>query len=83
MLFFSCSIVVHKKVTKNTVVRDGEEVDTTENVETEIEQDGIVTDAAELRDDLQQLVDQFLSDGTVDGAQIISDEQEVVDESDI
>ncbi|KAJ8022504.1 hypothetical protein HOLleu_37415 [Holothuria leucospilota] len=77
------NIVVHKKVTKNTVVRDGEEVDTTENVETEIEQDGIVTDAAELRDDLQQLVDQFLSDGTVDGAQIISDEQEVVDESDI
>lgn len=75
--------MVHKKVTKNTVVRDGEEVETTENVDTEIEQDGIVTDAADLRDDLQQLVDQFLEDGTVDGAQVISDEREVVDESDI
>lgn len=75
--------MVHKKVTKNTVVRDGEEVETSENVDTEIEQDGIVTDAADLRDDLQQLVDQFLEDGTVDGAQVILDEREVVDESDI
>ncbi|XP_071829455.1 uncharacterized protein [Apostichopus japonicus] len=79
----SHNIVVHKKVTKNTVVRDGEEVETSENVDTEIEQDGIVTDAADLRDDLQQLVDQFLEDGTVDGAQVILDEREVVDESDI
>ncbi|WP_411016829.1 hypothetical protein, partial [Salmonella sp. s51944] len=79
----SHDIVVHKKVTKNTIIRDGKEVETTENVQTDIEQDGVVTDATELREDLQQLVDQFLTDGTIEGAEVILDEEQEVIESDI
>lgn len=45
-------------------MKDGEEVDTTEDIETNIEEDGEeIKDTSELREDLQHIVDTFLKDG--------------------
>lgn len=45
-------------------MNDGKEVETTEDVETNIEEDGEeIKDSSELREDLQHIVDSFLHDG--------------------
>ncbi|XP_071481712.1 uncharacterized protein [Diadema antillarum] len=61
-------ITVHKKVTRKTFMRDGEEIDQQEECETNIEEDGIVKENSELREDLQQIVDGLLSDQSLEGA---------------
>ncbi|XP_077864621.1 uncharacterized protein LOC144350182 isoform X2 [Saccoglossus kowalevskii] len=56
-------VVVHKKVTKKIVIRDGEEVEVEESTDTKIEEDGQeVQDPSELREDLQQMIDSFLTE---------------------
>ena len=68
---------MHKKTSRKTVIRDGEEVDTTEDVETNIEEDGEEVESSELREDLQKMVDQFLQeDGTAAASEEINEEAE-------
>ncbi|XP_033644203.1 titin-like isoform X27 [Asterias rubens] len=56
-------ITVHKKTSRKTTIRDGEEVDVTEDVSTNVEEDGQEIESSELREDLQKMVDQFLTEG--------------------
>ncbi|XP_072165183.1 uncharacterized protein [Diadema setosum] len=77
-------ITVHKKVTRKTFMRDGEEIDQQEECETNIEEDGIVKENSELREDLQQIVDGLLSDqsleGTTgDGTTVVVEREETVE----
>ena len=67
VVLFICSysfrITVHKKTSRKTTIRDGEEVDVTEDVSTNVEEDGQEIESSELREDLQKMVDQFLTEG--------------------
>ncbi|XP_022079193.1 ankyrin-2-like isoform X7 [Acanthaster planci] len=63
-------ITVHKKTSRKTVIRDGEEVDVTEDVETNIQEDGEEVERSELREDLQRMVDQFLSEDAKAAAEV-------------
>ena len=68
-------------------MKDGEEVDQQEEVETNIEEDGIMKENSELREDLQQIVDGLLSDKSLEGAMsggtTVVVTEEVGDESEI
>ena len=70
-------------------MKDGEEVDQQEEVETNIEEDGIVKENSELREDLQQIVDGLLSDKSLEGAMedgttvVVTEETVEGDESEI
>lgn len=68
-------------------MRDGEEVDQQEEVETNIEEDGVVKDNSELREDLQQIVDGLLNDQSIEGegmtTVVVSEETVEGDESEI
>ncbi|XP_071954021.1 uncharacterized protein [Antedon mediterranea] len=60
------NIVIQRKVTNRTVIVDGEEVNQSQDIQTNIVEDGEeVTDAKELRGDLQQIVDNFLQDDVI------------------
>ncbi|XP_063968894.1 ankyrin-2-like isoform X9 [Lytechinus pictus] len=80
-------ITVHKKVTRKTFMRDGEEVDQQEEVETNIEEDGVVKENSELREDLQQIVDGLLKDQSIEGEStmtvVVSEETHEGEESEI
>lgn len=68
-------------------MRDGEEVDQQEEVETNIEEDGVVKENSELREDLQQIVDGLLNDQSIEGegmtTVVVSEETVEGDESEI